>query len=48
MDGLIEMRVDMIVISSILVDFILQNFSVDSMRLSSYSLKEGVIWDVLR
>src|ERR1019366_1384910 len=40
MKGLIEMRVDMIVISNIIVDFIIQSFAIQQMRLSTYSLKE--------
>ena len=45
MKGLIEMRVDMIVVSSILLSFIIQSFSIQKMRLSTYSLKEGVMYD---
>jgi exopolyphosphatase/guanosine-5'-triphosphate,3'-diphosphate pyrophosphatase len=48
MKGLIEMRVDMIVISSILVDFIIQSFTIQKMRLSTYSLKEGVLSESLK
>jgi exopolyphosphatase / guanosine-5'-triphosphate,3'-diphosphate pyrophosphatase len=45
--GLVEMRVDMIVISSILVKFIIENFNIKNMRLSMYSLKEGVLHEFL-
>jgi exopolyphosphatase / guanosine-5'-triphosphate,3'-diphosphate pyrophosphatase len=45
--GLVEMRVDMIVISSILVNFILKSFNINHMRLSMYSLKEGVLHELL-
>jgi exopolyphosphatase / guanosine-5'-triphosphate,3'-diphosphate pyrophosphatase len=45
--GLVEMRVDMIVISSILVNFILKSFNINHMRLSMYSLKEGVLHKLL-
>lgn len=41
--GLIEMRVDMIVIASIIVNFILKRISLTKMRLSTYALKEGFI-----
>ncbi len=41
--GLVEMRVDMIVISCIIVYFILETFNIQKMRLSTYSLKEGVL-----
>jgi exopolyphosphatase/guanosine-5'-triphosphate,3'-diphosphate pyrophosphatase len=47
MKGLIAMRVDMIVISSILVNFVLQSLDIQKMRLSTYSLKEGVLYDFL-
>ncbi len=43
MKGLIEMRVDMIVVSSILLDFIIRFFAIQKLRLSTYSLKEGVM-----
>jgi exopolyphosphatase / guanosine-5'-triphosphate,3'-diphosphate pyrophosphatase len=46
--GLVEMRVDMIVVSSILVQFILSSFNIEQMRLSTYSLKEGVLYEVLK
>jgi len=48
MKGLIEMRVDMIVVSSILVNFIIQSFTIPKMRLSTYSLKEGVMFESLK
>jgi exopolyphosphatase/guanosine-5'-triphosphate,3'-diphosphate pyrophosphatase len=41
--GLIEMRVDMIVISFLLIDFILKELNLSSIRVSTFSLKEGVI-----
>ena len=41
--GLIEMRVDMIVISFLLIDFMIHEFNIDTIRVSSFSLKEGVI-----
>lgn len=41
--GMIAMRVDMIVVASCLIDFILQHLSVSSMRCSRYSLKEGAV-----
>jgi len=41
--GLIEMRVDMIVISILLIDFILNQVKISQLRVSTYSLKEGVI-----
>jgi exopolyphosphatase/guanosine-5'-triphosphate,3'-diphosphate pyrophosphatase len=47
MKGLVAMRVDMIVISSILVKFIVDSFNISQMRLSTYSLKEGVLYESL-
>jgi exopolyphosphatase/guanosine-5'-triphosphate,3'-diphosphate pyrophosphatase len=47
MKGLAAMRVDMIVISSILVNFIIKSFSITKMRLSTYSLKEGILSGIL-
>ncbi len=47
MKGLVAMRVDMIVISSILVNFILISFQIKKMRLSTFSLKEGVLHELL-
>jgi exopolyphosphatase / guanosine-5'-triphosphate,3'-diphosphate pyrophosphatase len=42
--GMIEMRVDMIVVSCCLIDYLLDGYkNFQSLRVSSYSLKEGVI-----
>jgi len=41
--GLIDMRVDMIVISVLLIDFIIKEMHLTHMRVSTFSLKEGVI-----
>jgi exopolyphosphatase/guanosine-5'-triphosphate,3'-diphosphate pyrophosphatase len=41
--GMIEMRVDMIVVASCLVKFLLQKHSFNRIRVSTYSLKEGVL-----
>ncbi|HET6991923.1 MAG TPA: phosphatase [Bacteroidia bacterium] len=47
MKGLVAMRVDLIVVSAILVETVLNELSISKMRYSSYSLKEGVLWDFL-
>ena len=47
MKGLSKMRVDMIVISAIFVDFIFLRLGLKKMRLSKYSLKEGVLWELM-
>ncbi|MFN4233984.1 MAG: phosphatase [Bacteroidia bacterium] len=46
MKGLVSMRVDMIVISSIFIQLILQECNLNKMRLSTYSLKEGVLAEI--
>ncbi|MHC2990510.1 phosphatase [Pontibacter sp. HJ8] len=46
--GMLEMRVDMIVLASIAVDFVLQQYSLQEIRVSAYALKEGVLQLALR
>jgi exopolyphosphatase/guanosine-5'-triphosphate,3'-diphosphate pyrophosphatase len=46
--GMIEMRADMIVVASCLIDYILNRFSLSNIRVSSYALKEGVLYDVVK
>ncbi len=41
--GMIEMRVDMIVVASCLVKYLLDKFRLEHIRVSSHSLKEGMI-----
>jgi exopolyphosphatase/guanosine-5'-triphosphate,3'-diphosphate pyrophosphatase len=41
--GMIEMRVDMIVVACVLVNFILTIHKFENIRVSTYSLKEGVL-----
>ena len=41
--GMLEMRVDMIVLASIAVDFVLQEYNLQEIRVSAYALKEGVL-----
>lgn len=41
--GMIEMRVDMIVVTSSLVRYLITKFGFEKVRVSSYSLKEGVL-----
>lgn len=45
--GLVAMRVDMIVISAILVEHIIRDLGIEHMRMSSYALKEGVLQEFL-
>ena len=44
--GLIEMRIDMIVISCLFVNFILKELKLSNFRVSTYSLKEGVLYNL--
>jgi exopolyphosphatase / guanosine-5'-triphosphate,3'-diphosphate pyrophosphatase len=41
--GMIEMRVDMIVVASILIHFVNQKLDISNIRVSAYALKEGVL-----
>ena len=41
--GMIELRVDMIVVACCLIEFILSKHAFDRIRVTSYSLKEGVL-----
>lgn len=41
--GMIEMRVDMIVVACCLINYILNNHSFNRIRVSTYALKEGVL-----
>jgi exopolyphosphatase / guanosine-5'-triphosphate,3'-diphosphate pyrophosphatase len=43
MPGMIEMRVDMIVVAACLVRFLLERYRFNRIRVSTYSLKEGVL-----
>lgn len=41
--GMIELRVDMIVVACALIQFLLHEYPFENIRVSSYSLKEGVL-----
>ncbi len=41
--GMIELRVDMIVVACCLIDFLLTNHGFEDIRVSTWSLKEGVL-----
>lgn len=45
--GMIEMRVDMIVVACVLIDYILDHLSLSNIRISGYALKEGILFNVL-
>lgn len=46
--GLVAMRVDMIVFSCLLIDFVLDRLNLKQLTVSTYSLKEGAVAEVLR
>ncbi|HSZ26507.1 MAG TPA: hypothetical protein VK766_12335, partial [Cytophagaceae bacterium] len=46
--GMIELRVDMIVVSTILVRFILEQYNIKKIRVSTYALKEGVMTRIIK
>jgi exopolyphosphatase/guanosine-5'-triphosphate,3'-diphosphate pyrophosphatase len=46
--GMIEMRVDMIVVASCLIRYVLSKHAFNRIRVSTYSLKEGVLATLIR
>ena len=46
--GMLEMRVDMIVLASIVVDFVIREYSLNKIKVSAYALKEGLLQQVLK
>ena len=46
--GMIEMRVDMIVVASCLIKFVMDKYPFDSIRVSTWSLKEGALLRYLK
>ena len=46
--GMIELRVDMIVVGVCLIDFILKRFAIQQIKVSTYALKEGVLSKILK
>ena len=47
MPGLIALRVDMIVVSTIITEYIIKKLDIKAVTLSDYSLKEGVLFDLV-
>jgi exopolyphosphatase/guanosine-5'-triphosphate,3'-diphosphate pyrophosphatase len=45
--GMIELRVDMIVVAMCLIRFVIQTLDIQRMRVSSYALKEGIMANIL-
>lgn len=46
--GMLEVRVDMIVVAVILIDYILENYDLNKIRVSAYALKEGLLSQMLK
>ena len=46
--GMIEMRVDMIVVASVLLHFLIKKLDLTSLRVSAFALKEGVLLHHIR
>ena len=47
MSGLIPMRRDMIVLSYLLIDFVVQHAAIKQIKVSTYSLKEGALFEII-
>ncbi len=45
--GMVEMRVDMIVVAAWLIRFVLDALDIKALRVSAYALKEGVLQDLI-
>lgn len=46
--GMIELRVDMIVVACSLIDHLINRYNFEAIRVSSYALKEGVLADIMK
>ncbi len=46
--GMIPLRVDMIVVACLLIEFILHKLDINQIRVSAYALKEGVLLSAIR
>ncbi|MEQ9465871.1 MAG: exopolyphosphatase [Ekhidna sp.] len=45
--GMIEMRVDMIVVACVLIDYLIGKLDLNHIRISAFALKEGILYNVL-
>lgn len=48
MKGLVEMRVDMMVVSCLLIHFVMERYLLKGIRVSTYSLKEGALYEIIQ
>ena len=46
--GMIELRVDMIVVAVCLIRFVLQSYEIEKIKVSNYALKEGLMSKILK
>jgi exopolyphosphatase/guanosine-5'-triphosphate,3'-diphosphate pyrophosphatase len=46
--GMIELRVDMIVVAGVLIHFILEKYDIKTLRVSTFALKEGVMSRIVK
>ncbi|WP_258103820.1 Ppx/GppA phosphatase family protein [Marinoscillum sp. MHG1-6] len=46
--GMIPLRVDMIVVACLLIEFVIEKLQINHIRVSAYALKEGVLLNTLR
>lgn len=45
--GMLAMRVNMIVVAVVLIDYVLENYTINKLRVSAYALKEGMLQQLL-
>lgn len=45
--GMIELRVEMIVVAVCLIRFVIQNYGIEQIKISNYALKEGALKSIL-
>jgi len=46
--AIIPVRVDMIVMATLITEYVLNRFAIESLKLSAYSLKEGLLFEYLK
>jgi len=47
MPGMIELRVDMIVVAAALIQYLIKTLNITNLRVSAYALKEGVLFNTI-
>ena len=45
--GMLPMRVDMIVVASSVIHYLIKHFSITNIRVSTYAMKEGILYRIL-